>query len=795
MLRSRPAFDLFFVSVLVLFLELACIRWFPAHVVFLSFFTNIVLLATFVGMSIGCLLATRRIKHIAYTPYFLVAALFVGWMVDQNIDSFKRMTAVGNQDNPDVIFFGTEAGEKGTVEFLVPIEAVAGLFFILTAGCMVGPGQELGRAFNRMTSRTAAYASDLSGGLAGIALFGVCSYFQIPPVWWFCLISLSIFYFLVKPPGAESLGSPPSALAKLSKFALVVPPVLALFTSYQFSNDPNAIHVAWSPYYRIEYAPSNQNIQTNGTGHQIMIPLGEPSQSPYDLPYMFNNELKRPEFKRILVIGAGSGNDLSRALYWCGPETKIDAVEIDPAIQNIGANFHPNKPYADPRITLHLNDGRNFLKRCEPGTYDLVVFALVDSLILHSGYSSVRLESYLFTQEAFEDVKQALKPDGIFTVYNFMRQGWLVARIREELRTAFETPPVVLTDPPYKKGEMLPLNHNFGSAGIAFFFAGRNEAIEPLRAKFATESFWVPGQVGMSKKLAGRFSATAPTEQYADRKELSDAPEKNRPLWVPLKETKVEESNGTLRPATDDWPFLYVKEPHIPMLTWRALGMTLILSVVLWFAFSPWGKPLSESAAKVPALEYGLLARSFLLGAGFMLIETKAVVQMALLFGSTWIVNSFVFAAILGMAMFGNLFTGWFKPKRLEPYYIGLILAIGLNLLIPLKLFLGLNPVLQAVASCSLVFAPVLFAGVIFPTTFARTSRPDLFFGANVAGALLGGLAENASMVLGFRYLMLVALVFYAGSALFGGRKENVTAPAKPVEEPAQELEPEPVLG
>jgi hypothetical protein len=163
------------------------------------------------------------------------------------------------------------------------------------------------------------------------------------------------------------------------------------------------------------------------------------------------------------------------------------------------------------------------------------------------------------------------------------------------LKAAFETPPLVLTDPPYKEGPVLPLNHNFGSSGIAFFFAGQEEAIRPLREKFEKESFWVPGQAGMNKQLPGRFSATMPTEEYAGKKELSDADEKNRTRWVALKETKVEESNSTLRKATDDWPFLYVKEPHIPALTWRAIGMTLILSVVLWFAFAPWANSRTNS--------------------------------------------------------------------------------------------------------------------------------------------------------------------------------------------------------
>ena len=51
----RTRVDLFVVSFLVLFLEVAAIRWFPAHVLFLTFFTNTVLLACFLGMSIGCL--------------------------------------------------------------------------------------------------------------------------------------------------------------------------------------------------------------------------------------------------------------------------------------------------------------------------------------------------------------------------------------------------------------------------------------------------------------------------------------------------------------------------------------------------------------------------------------------------------------------------------------------------------------------------------------------------------------------------------------------------------------------
>ena len=53
---------------LILFLELSCIRWFPAHVLFLTFFTNTMLLACFLGMSVGCLAAGRRQDYLVWTP-------------------------------------------------------------------------------------------------------------------------------------------------------------------------------------------------------------------------------------------------------------------------------------------------------------------------------------------------------------------------------------------------------------------------------------------------------------------------------------------------------------------------------------------------------------------------------------------------------------------------------------------------------------------------------------------------------------------------------------------------------
>jgi hypothetical protein len=101
---------------------------------------------------------------------------------------------------------------------------------------------------------------------------------------------------------------------------------------------------------------------------------------------------------------------------------------------------------------------------------------------------------------------------------------------------------------------------------------------------------------------------------------------------------------------------------------------------------------------------------------------------------------------------------------------VGLFLALGANLAVSPDTFLGMDRVAQTVVACGLAFAPILFAGVIFPVSFARAPRPDRFFGANVAGALAGGLAENLSMLLGFQLLLVVAFGLYGLSGLFGGR-------------------------
>ena len=125
----------------------------------------------------------------------------------------------------------------------------------------------------------------------------------------------------------------------------------------------------------------------------------------------------------------------------------------------------------------------------------------------------------------------------------------------------------------------------------------------------------------------------------------------------------------------------------------------------------------------------------FFLGAGFMLLETKGVVHMALLFGSTWMVNSIVFFAILMMILLSNLYVLAVRPAATLAYYALLFAALLLNACVPMDVFLAL-PGTRARSSSRVPwsFVPVFFAGVIFATSF-RDSRSPTSISARTSAA------------------------------------------------------------
>ncbi len=751
--RFRSTAYLFVISWLILFLELACIRWFPAHVLFLTFFTNTVLLACFLGMSVGCLAAGQTRNWLAATPVLLGLAMAAAHGIEYlSSKGSDGIVDVGNQASPQVVYFGTEAHTQDVARFVIPHEVIGGFFFLVIALAMVGPGQELGRALNRVPNRVQAYTVNIVGSIVGILLFSLCSWWRLSPFWWFLPIVLVLGY------GVVQYSQRRDWIVRLGLLGLVLLGSSLRTGSVSGENGEIVQEYFWSPYYRINYHHPSREIAVNLIGHQTMVSR-DGTNKAYAIPHLLNRDARRllgeeaKPFSDVLIIGAGSGNDVSRALQWDAQH--IDAVEIDPVIHRLGKQYHPDHPYQDDRVTVYLDDGREFL-RSSDRQYDLIIYALVDSLILHSSYSNIRLESYLFTREAFEEVHRHLKPGGLFVMYNYFRQGWIVARLQKGLQEAFGASPLVLTLPYQERVEP---EQGFGGFTLFFSGDGVNRLAESFKRKPA---YWLSAVEPANPASPNGFEISRDRPSGSQ----TSAWESEGRAWLQLGPAQVVQPPDDLRVASDDWPFLYLRQTMIPALTQRGVAIMGGLGLLLVFLFLPRGRKADVAA-------WGMNGRMFFLGAGFMLVETTAVVRMALLFGSTWIVNAVVFLAVLVMILAANLFVLRWRPQRLWPYYVGLLASLALNVLTPLDFFptvlgrgLGFPHSLQVASACLVVFTPILFAGVIFAVSFARTPEADLAFGANIAGAMVGGLAENSSMLLGFQYLLIVSIIFYAMSAI-----------------------------
>jgi spermidine synthase len=711
--ERQHGFNLFLVGFLVLFFELACIRWFSAYVPFLQFFTNVVLIACFLGMSCGCLAARRRWNWLAWFPVIAlvtVAAAIAMLAVYHFWDGFA--IDVGHQASPQEVFFGTEHRNPDVAQFVLPIESIAAVFFILIALMFVGLGQVLGRAFDAYPNRVLGYTLNIGGSLAGILGFSALSFAQAQPVIWFLISCAGIAYLLYQ----EGALSPPRVLALVTLLIIIAGPRDLPYPDHE---------TRWSPYYVVDRAKNSGAIAVNTLSHQTMQAF-DTSGSAYSLIHLLEQHSGGAPFQDVLIIGAGSGNDIAHALRF-GVD-RIDAVEIDPVIQDIGIRYHPDQPYQDKKVVPHLDDGRHFLRTTDR-KYDLVIYALVDSLILHSGYANIRLESYLFTEQAFADIRRVLKPDGMFVAYNYFRQGWIVERVAAMGKQVFGCEPIVLSLP-YK--ETLTSSER---TAYTIIIAGCNPRIAAAFREHGT--FWMN---------------TVPLENLGlDGFKVQPAmmPPEQRVKWQQIAPTTlVHDLDASNQWTSDDWPFLYISGKLIPDLTVRSMIALGVLGMAMVYLFMPKGRLRFNN-------------RMFFLGAAFMLLETKAVVQMALLFGSTWLVNSAVFFTVLVLILLANLYVLKMPSVRLDLHYAGLLVFLAATVLVPFDAFLSGGIVWRYVVPCVLALGPMFFAGVIFAGSFRDEKYPDQAFGFNILGSVVGGLSESFSTVLGFRHLLILAICFY----------------------------------
>lgn len=646
-------------SALMLFLELALIRWLAANIIHLGYFSNFVLLGSFLGVGVGFLRTSRTARAPLYFPVALAVLVALVLKFPVTVD----------RAGSDLIFFTSLATSGPPAWVALPV------VFIGVAAVMAGPGELVGRCFLQLP-RLEAYRLDLLGSLIGIGSFTLLSFLRAPSVAWGAIVSVLIVVLLMTP----------------RRVVVVAVPVVALVALLTVESMGTGI--SWSPYYKIytnaQTIDGNAviTVSVNGVPHQAAMDAETKArlETEYALPY---ERMGRDTPGRVLIVGAGTGTDVALALS--RGATRVDAVEIDPRLEQIGAQVHPDLPYSDPRVFVHIDDGRAFLERTTQ-KFDLIIFALPDSLTLVAGASSLRLESYLFTVQAMQAVHAHLAPGGAFSMYNFYRETWLIGRLARTVSQAFGHNPCV----------------DIGSSLQAVITAGLTTADQ-------------------------RCASTA----------------------IPAGPA----------PSTDDHPFVYLLDRSIPAFYLLTLGGVLLLSLI---AVRLAGGPLRRMRP------YGDL---FLLGAAFLLLETRSITGFALLFGTTWVVNAVVFAGVLVVVLAAVEVTRrWKHPPPVPVVYAMLAGALLVDALVPPDLLLGLPVVPRGLVAVVLAFGPIFFANLVFAKRFAQTEDGNSAFAANLLGAMVGGCLEYTSLIIGYQALLIIAGLLYAGAFVLLPRRVALPA-------------------
>jgi hypothetical protein len=653
-------------SFLMLFVELALIRWTGSNILYLSYFANFVLLGSFLGIGLGFLRANRSPDLFRYAASGLTFLVIFVLGFPVSID----------RSGAQLIFFGAQ-GPTG-----LPIWVTLPVIFLVVAGVMATIAQEVGRTFSRFRPLE-AYRLDIVGSLAGIAVFSAMSFLGAPPVAWGAVVGAVLLV----------LYRPGIRLVEIVSVTLLVG-LLGL--------ESLASGALWSPYYKVthtETSPGEIQVFVNGIPHQTILSVSaRRRQTPiYFLPY---RRVGSNPLRDVLVVGAGTGSDVAIAL--AEGAHHVDAVEIDPRIYRLGVDLNPDRPFQDRRVTLHVDDGRAFLERSNE-RYDLILFALPDSLTLIAGQSSLRLESYLFTREAIQATRAHLRPGGAFAMYNLYRQRWLVDRLASTVRSVYGHAPCI---------------DQVGRVGhLDLITVGRE------RQDVSCDRVWRSGP---------------------------------------------DASPDALRPATDDHPFLYLLGRSIPAFYLLTIALIMLASLVLIRA-------ASGSVRRMTAY-----TDLFFMGAAFLLLETKSVVQFALLFGTTWFVNALVFGGILLSVLGAIEVARRVRVQRVGPLYLTLFAALAAAWIVPASALLGLAPPARFAAAVALAFAPVFLANVIFAERFRDVESSTVAFATNLLGAMVGGILEYASLVSGYRALLPVIGALYGAAFLTRGRRvtpEPQTAP------------------
>ena len=700
---SNPTLALFLISFLGLFLELLLIRWITTEINIFAYLQNTVLVVCFMGFGIGCMTSHQPIAlRRGLASLFLIVLLLAIPMTRHAAGKISRLLSVLG----DLLVWDMALSRNpwGTLESVGLGLAATFFLMVLICGTFVPIGRILGRRMNTHPNPISAYSVNIAGSLAGIWCFTLLSVFYQPPFVWLLLVAICFIPFLGKP--GKNLALDGSLLLTIV--------MLAWFAG----RDSSAKELLWSPYqklalqeFQVKGMAGNYSVAVNNTFYLALSKYN--STTAQSRPLLYPPEmhgisqydvplLLHPGARSMLIVGSGGGNDVAGALRHGVSE--ITAVEIDPAIIRLGKNYHGDQPYASPRVRVINDDARSVFATMRQ-QFDIISFGLLDSHTMTS-MTNARLDHYVYTEEALQKAKTLLLPGGTMTLAFEAAKPFIADRMATMLRRVFQQMPLTFRVPAT----------GYGPGGLIFVVGNLDLAHQQL----ADNPTLTTVIRGWQEKFPVMLSFKAPV-------------------------------------TTDDWPYLYLPAPEIPTLYYL-----LALLVVGLFAYTKWCFNFKPIFSHWKAGDWHF----FFLGAGFLLLEVQNISKAAVVLGNTWWVNAVIISGILVMILMANLIVVKFPRVPIAASYAGLIGSCVALYFVDLAQFAFLPYALKAAIVALLAGTPILFSGVIFVRSFAFVIGKDAALGANLIGAMIGGLLQSLTFLTGIRALLLIVTAFYLASLL-----------------------------